>query len=356
MSQKRLDATRQARLRFALLQQLAEDGDERRRERRVGDEGADQVRHLERDREGVDLPGGAEVVGGDDLADEPEDPGEPGGEREDRRRPREPAARLLVHAREYREGGERRQVAAEGVLSGFGTISAPADRGPFHAMPNIKQQKKRVRTAAKQRLENLRYRSTAKTLAKRLEAAVAGRRREAGRGRAPRARPLARPRRGPGRAAPEHGGAPQGAGRPARLSRQALARPHGAASRGRVMSISARSSSRSTGEPRAALDRVVERGQPDDRFAQLVRTVVARLREELLDVERMPLQPRRRLARAQPLLGEQLAVAHPADVADEQAESDGTVRETGSPERSSSVWQAVSAAARSRLPHASVSS
>ena len=41
-------------------------------------------------------------------------------------------------------------------------------------MPNIRQQKKRVRTAAKQRLENLHYRSTAKTLAKRLEAAVKG--------------------------------------------------------------------------------------------------------------------------------------------------------------------------------------
>jgi small subunit ribosomal protein S20 len=40
-------------------------------------------------------------------------------------------------------------------------------------MPNIKQQEKRVRTAARERLENLRYRSTAKTLAKRLEAAVA---------------------------------------------------------------------------------------------------------------------------------------------------------------------------------------
>ena len=39
-------------------------------------------------------------------------------------------------------------------------------------MPNIKQQKKRVRTAAKQRLQNLHYRSTAKTLAKRLETAV----------------------------------------------------------------------------------------------------------------------------------------------------------------------------------------
>jgi small subunit ribosomal protein S20 len=48
----------------------------------------------------------------------------------------------------------------------------PANCGPFHDMPNIQQQKKRVRTAAKQRLENLHYRSTAKTLAKRLEVAV----------------------------------------------------------------------------------------------------------------------------------------------------------------------------------------
>ena len=39
-------------------------------------------------------------------------------------------------------------------------------------MPNIKQQEKRVRSAARQRLENLRYRSTIKTLAKRLETAV----------------------------------------------------------------------------------------------------------------------------------------------------------------------------------------
>ena len=39
-------------------------------------------------------------------------------------------------------------------------------------MPNIRQQEKRVGVAARQRLENLRYRSTIKTLAKRLEAAV----------------------------------------------------------------------------------------------------------------------------------------------------------------------------------------
>jgi small subunit ribosomal protein S20 len=41
-------------------------------------------------------------------------------------------------------------------------------------MANIKQQKKRVRIQERQRVENLRYRSTIKTLTKRLEAAVAG--------------------------------------------------------------------------------------------------------------------------------------------------------------------------------------
>jgi small subunit ribosomal protein S20 len=40
-------------------------------------------------------------------------------------------------------------------------------------MPNIKQQEKRVRSAARQRLENLRYRSTVKTLTRRLQSAVA---------------------------------------------------------------------------------------------------------------------------------------------------------------------------------------
>jgi len=40
-------------------------------------------------------------------------------------------------------------------------------------MPNIKQQEKRVRSAARQRAENLRYRSTVKTLTRRLRASVA---------------------------------------------------------------------------------------------------------------------------------------------------------------------------------------
>lgn len=39
-------------------------------------------------------------------------------------------------------------------------------------MPNIKQQEKRVRSAQRERAENLRYRSTIKTLTKRLESAV----------------------------------------------------------------------------------------------------------------------------------------------------------------------------------------
>ena len=40
-------------------------------------------------------------------------------------------------------------------------------------MPNIKQQKKRVRIAAQERVENLRYASTVKTLTRRLRTAVA---------------------------------------------------------------------------------------------------------------------------------------------------------------------------------------
>jgi small subunit ribosomal protein S20 len=39
-------------------------------------------------------------------------------------------------------------------------------------MANIRQQKKRIRIAARERLENLHYRSTVKTLFRRLERAV----------------------------------------------------------------------------------------------------------------------------------------------------------------------------------------
>ncbi len=39
-------------------------------------------------------------------------------------------------------------------------------------MPNIRQQKKRVRTAGRERAENIRYRSTVRTLTRRLSDAV----------------------------------------------------------------------------------------------------------------------------------------------------------------------------------------
>src|SRR4029450_11136997 len=95
-------------LAFALLEQLADAGEEGGGECGVRDERADEVRHLEGDREGVDLAGGAEVVGGGDLAEAAEDAGESGGDGEDRGFPGEsPAARgpllyaargLLIHA------------------------------------------------------------------------------------------------------------------------------------------------------------------------------------------------------------------------------------------------------------------
>ena len=39
-------------------------------------------------------------------------------------------------------------------------------------MPNLKQQKKRVRTSERQRAENVRYRSTVRTLTRKLDDAV----------------------------------------------------------------------------------------------------------------------------------------------------------------------------------------
>src|SRR6266550_1384144 len=81
-----------------LFEQLAEDRDERRRERSVCDERAHEVRHLERDGEGVDLSFDAEVPPHDDLPDETQNPGKARCEREDRRRPGKPPARAsLIH-------------------------------------------------------------------------------------------------------------------------------------------------------------------------------------------------------------------------------------------------------------------
>ena len=56
----------------------------------------------------------------------------------------------------------------------------PHPCGPFFEMPNIKQQKKRVRTSADDRGENLRYRSTVKTITRRAGGCRRGRRQATG--------------------------------------------------------------------------------------------------------------------------------------------------------------------------------
>jgi small subunit ribosomal protein S20 len=64
------------------------------------------------------------------------------------------------------------RLAPDGLKLGLWYHLAARAPRAFFRMPNIKQQKKRVRIAAQERLENLRYRSTVRTLTKRLEAAV----------------------------------------------------------------------------------------------------------------------------------------------------------------------------------------
>jgi len=171
-------------LAVALLEQVAEHGDECRRERRVGDEGADEVRQLERDRERVDRARGPEVVGGNHLPNEPEHAREAGGERENDRRPGEPAPVSLA-----RRGDARRAAGIHGLApAGRRVVGHRRERlrgraacyhrgaraaGFFTTMPNIQQQKKRVRIAAEERLENLRYTSSIKTLTKRLQSLAA---------------------------------------------------------------------------------------------------------------------------------------------------------------------------------------
>src|SRR5512132_3732412 len=107
---------------LALHEQLAEDRDERRREGSVCDERAHRVRNQEGDLERVDRADGPEVVARDDLADEPGDPRQPGGEREDRRRPGKPPARArFVHAPSIGRGVP---TPASGRLLSVGTDSA----------------------------------------------------------------------------------------------------------------------------------------------------------------------------------------------------------------------------------------
>jgi small subunit ribosomal protein S20 len=69
--------------------------------------------------------------------------------------------------------GRRAQARPRGPGSPLCYHPAARTSGRLRVMPNIKQQEKRVRIASRQRLENLRYRSTIKRLARRLETAVA---------------------------------------------------------------------------------------------------------------------------------------------------------------------------------------
>ena len=145
-------------------------------------------------------------------------------------------------------------------------------------MANIKQQKKRVRIAARQRLENLRYRSTIKTLTKRLERCGAGRRQadEV----ATEHRELVRLiDRAASRGALHRNTAARKKAQAARLVSGAAPRRPRRGRRGRPRDVDERALELEiAGETRAALERVVELGEPDGRVAQLVVREASRLR------------------------------------------------------------------------------
>ena len=97
-------------LAVTLLDQPAEDRDERTRQRGVGEQRTHKVRDLERDGERIDPPADAEEVGGDHLPHEPEQTGESGCGGEDRRRPGEvattrPGLAAVLLRRHGRAGG-----------------------------------------------------------------------------------------------------------------------------------------------------------------------------------------------------------------------------------------------------------
>src|SRR4051812_30230548 len=100
------------------------------------EQAADEVRQLEGDRERREGAAGREVARRDDLADEPSDPAEPRGDREDRRVARDSARRRA------RLGGTlgRHRGRSLGTASAalFRRYTAP------RLMANIHSQKKRI--------------------------------------------------------------------------------------------------------------------------------------------------------------------------------------------------------------------
>ena len=322
-SQKSVEATRQARARSPFSSSSREDRDERGGERLVGDEAADEVRHLERGRERVDPRAlDAEVAARDDLADEPEDAREARRSGEDGGRDGEPPAvrALRRRARARRPPGSP---VSRSPLGGSSQRLRPPrlcyDRrrphwGLLFVMPNIQQQKKRVRIAARQRLENLRYRSTIKTLTKRLETAVEDGDADAV---ATERRSLEKLiDRAAARGALHKNAAARKKSQAAKLVSAlelldrrvdwppAAARARDVEERALELEVAC--------EAAPALQRGVELGDPDDRVPQLLHAEVARLPEELLHVVRAALQPPRRLPRRDALGRERLALAHAA--------------------------------------------
>ena len=155
------------------LELLGEHGDERGLDRGVGEQAADQVRHLEGDRERRHRAADPEVAGGDDLADQ--------ARRRARARWRTRRRRSSARAGRARPGRSsssarprpRRlvEIAESSSRSLMAKTPAIVRRRP---MANIASQKKRNARTQREHDENRRLTSAVKTYFRRLEAAVAG--------------------------------------------------------------------------------------------------------------------------------------------------------------------------------------
>ena len=202
--------------------------------------------------------------------------------------------------------------------------------GRLSKMPNIKQQQKRVRVSARQRLENLRYRSTIKTLTRRLETAVeegdaatvdAERRRlehwldlAAVRGAIPQEQggaaqvagraPRGRDRAGGGEHAQARPPPPPLAGLAARL--------FGARDRQRALELEV------AGQPAAALERMVERRERVVACRSSSTEKLATWANAFWVTNRCIFR-QGGLARSTPLLRERLTAPHPCDVIRQQS-------------------------------------
>ena len=130
-SQKTLDATRHARSRSPRCEELVEDRDERRAERRVGDERANEVRNLERDGERADRALHAEERRRDDLAQDAHDPAETGRDREQRSRDRQATPRGGLERRGGVGLGHRARIGTRPAGPGLATGRERPDRARF---------------------------------------------------------------------------------------------------------------------------------------------------------------------------------------------------------------------------------